>query len=61
MTLPHPEDWDITVPELAMLLEKVKHGKARESFVMNRFFVTNATASHWLRLVREYQQREQAS
>lgn len=59
--IPHPEDWDLSVPELAMLLADKKHGPTRLSFVMNRFFVTNETASYWLSLVRDWERERQAS
>lgn len=59
---PHrPEEWDVTVPELAMILADIKHGKSRQSFICNRFFVTDQTASYWLKLVRDYEQERVAS
>lgn len=62
--LPHPEEWDITIPELAMLIADVrggKQGQTRHKRIMDRFFVTNETASYWLSLVNEYNRQRGAA
>lgn len=52
---PHPEDWDITVAELAMILEPIGHGgHKRLSALMNRYFIDQQTASYWISLVRKF-------
>ncbi len=61
MKQPTPEEWDLTVAELAYVLRDVKHGKARESLLMNKYFVTNQVAGYWLKLVREHEQERVAS
>lgn len=57
--IPSPADWDITWGELGLILANVNHGRSRVTALMNRFYITEKTASVWLEGLRRWEQEKE--
>lgn len=57
--IPSPDDWSLSWGDLAMILQPHRHGRARQKVLMNRFYITEKTASCWLEGLRRWEQENQ--
>lgn len=59
--IPSPEDWDLGWGELALILRGIQNGRARQRALIDRFYITEKTASCWLEGLRRWEQENQVA
>lgn len=60
--IPSPADWDLDWSDIALILEPITHSRSRVTALINRFYITEKTASCWIEGVNRWKkEREKAS